>query len=119
DMPRFQDWELWIRLSKFSVFYWIEEPLVTVYFTKDSISSEDLNLVYAYEKILDKHKEVFKTAGKKHLSNLLFSYGHNLCLLNLVDKGRQVLIQSVLTNFSVKASLALTLSMFGGGIYKL
>lgn len=38
-MPRYQDWELFIRLSKTCDFFFIDEPLVLAFFSKDGISS--------------------------------------------------------------------------------
>ena len=38
DIPRFQDWELWLRISKYYAFKHLNGPLVKVYRQPDSIS---------------------------------------------------------------------------------
>ena len=39
-LPRLQDWELFIRLSKLYEFKYVAEPLVIAYFTPESISAK-------------------------------------------------------------------------------
>lgn len=118
DMPRFQDWELWIRLSKRYPFYWIDESLVDVYYTNDSISSEIKKVVEAYEKIREKHFRYYQEAGSEYVAALLFSYGHNLCLAGELKKGRAVLLQSFIQNKkSMKPIITLASSLFGKQFY--
>lgn len=119
DMPRLQDWELWLRLSKFYPFYWIDEPLVDVFYTEQSISSEPDKLITAYHKIWEKHEPLFKQAGTKYLASFLFSYGHNLCLAGQMKTGRKYLAEAFCNNFtSVKYAIAWIVSIFGYRLYK-
>jgi glycosyltransferase involved in cell wall biosynthesis len=119
DMPRFQDWELWIRLSEKYPFIWVDEPLVDVYYSEGSISSSQDKIVIAYENILQKHKQRFQKAGSKYYASYLCSYGHNLCLAGDVKKGREILFQAYrLNNKSVKCFVSLISSMFGTRFYK-
>ena len=118
DMPRLQDWELWIRLSEHHPFIWIDEPLVHVYYTDSSISSSLDKLNQAYEKIVQKHDTIFRKAGPRHIASLLFSYGHNLCLAGQLHQGRkQLLLLLRYHPFSLKSLLALCSSMTGSKGY--
>ena len=59
-MPRLQDWDLFIRLSKKYQFIFIDEPLLINYCSKDSISSNDAALAEAMELILKKNFDDIK-----------------------------------------------------------
>lgn len=58
-LPRFQDWELVLRLSKLTPFLYINQPLFRVYTSPDSIS-ENKDIYYqTIEQIMQKHRESF------------------------------------------------------------
>lgn len=119
DMPRFQDWELWIRLSREHPFIWIDEPLVHVYYTDSSISSSQVKLIQAYEKIIEKHLEDFQRAGTRYLANLYFSYGHNLCLDGEMSRGRNQLWKSLKQNpWSLRCYIAIICTITGSKGYQ-
>lgn len=59
-MPRFQDWELFIRLSAKGKFLFIEEPLILSYYTSNSITSDHLAYQHALERIYEKNIEKIK-----------------------------------------------------------
>lgn len=59
--PRFQDWELWIRLSRRYEFRCIDRRLVNQYIQPDSISNDRSRLVAAKERLLRKHADAFET----------------------------------------------------------
>lgn len=61
NVPRLQDWELFIRLSKHYEFKYINQPLVLAYSTSESISGKNDNIPKAQEIILAKHFEDFRT----------------------------------------------------------
>ena len=63
-LPRLQEWELWLRISKQYQFKFIDEPLVTTYLQPDSITSDPQKLVEAFEMILQKHDEEFRRHTK-------------------------------------------------------
>jgi glycosyltransferase involved in cell wall biosynthesis len=54
ELPRYQDWDLFLRLSQFGNFRFIEEALVLSYVTRDSISTSEVAhkdaLIRLYEK---------------------------------------------------------------------
>jgi glycosyltransferase involved in cell wall biosynthesis len=64
EMPRFQDWELFIRLSSRGKFLFIDEPLILSYCTPGSISTNILRGLNAFERIYEKNKVAIKKDKK-------------------------------------------------------
>ena len=62
ELPRFQDWELAIRLADEWEFAVVDEPLVRAQITAVSISSDERAGAEALEMILDRHHAKFETA---------------------------------------------------------
>jgi len=116
-LPRLQDWELVIRLSKYYNFKCVNEPLLVSYYTSDSISANNEAYIKALKLILSKHFNEF-TKEKKLLSKHYFSIGVNLCLNNNFKEGRNYLIKAIKTHpSSIKYLLVTFLSFFGQGVY--
>lgn len=63
-LPRFQDWELMIRMSRRYKIYFMNEPLVNVYVQGDSISKNPLKAVNALKKIMEKHNDLIYSNNK-------------------------------------------------------
>jgi glycosyltransferase involved in cell wall biosynthesis len=118
EMPRLQDWELWIRLSERYPFCLVDEPLVHVFYSDNSISASQENLIRAYRLILQKHGHLFREAGRSYFASLLFSYGHNLCLHGDMRLGRTTLYQSLRSQIGLKSIAALIVSFFGKRLYR-
>lgn len=80
-LPRLQDWELVLRLSREVEFIFIDQPLVRVYYTHDSVTATQTKFFTAMEYILNKHGQWFihhKTIKANHLYTLgvrYFEYG--------------------------------------------
>lgn len=55
EMPRLQDYEYAVRLIRKKQIGYVAEPLVKVYYSENSISSDDTKLEEAYFKIIKKH----------------------------------------------------------------
>ena len=55
-LPRLQDWDLWLRLARNYTFIFINQPLVRIYPSPGSISSQPDHLENAFERILKKHE---------------------------------------------------------------
>lgn len=53
-LPRLQDWDLWLRLSKKYKFLYLNEPLATEFKTSDSISGNNFYLMEGLEIIVKK-----------------------------------------------------------------
>jgi glycosyltransferase involved in cell wall biosynthesis len=69
--PRFQDWELIIRMSKRYNIHFINKPLVNVYVQDDSISQNYLKAYSALKMLLEKYKEDIEKDKKAKASMYL------------------------------------------------
>lgn len=75
-MPRYQDWELAIRLLQKYKFYFINQPLLNVYVQKDSISTNREAEVIAVKRIIEKHREVYNKYPQSDLMlKKIYAYG--------------------------------------------
>lgn len=116
-MPRFQDWELWLRIAKPYHFKYIDEPFVTLYFTPGSISASQRALAEAFELILAKHSEDFH-ASQQLLAQHLYATGDLLYQSGELNKGKEHLFQAVrLSPFNIVYRLAALLSLCGPKVY--
>ena len=116
-LPRLQDWELVIRLSKYYDFKCVDEPLMISYYTSDSISANQNALITAKKLILRKHYEEFKK-NKKILSSYQCSIGNLLCQSGDMCQGKSYLIKAVKTYpLNIKVLLATFLSFLGQNMY--
>jgi len=100
NLPRLQDWDLWIRISKHYQFKFIDEPLVISYYTPDSISADLRALAIAHEIILKKHFSNIFEKNKKTLMLRVYSdhlryVGDLFLCINKAQKGRKYLIKSI------------------------
>ncbi|MGN7385345.1 Hyaluronan synthase [Chlamydia abortus] len=118
DMPRFQDWELWIRMSQRYPFIWINEPLLTVYYSEDSISANFAKLLQAYTLLWEKHGYTIQQAGPIYASRFLFSYGHNLAIAGKMKKAREIFKKSIKFRTSLLNCSGFILSCFGQQMYR-
>ncbi len=92
-LPCLQDWELWLRVSQHYHFAFVDDPLLIVYPTADSISGDPERLAEAFRLILDTHYEGIDNG---HL--LLAHYLHTMGDLSYRDgdlkEGRHSLFQA-------------------------
>lgn len=116
-LPRFQDWELFIRISKYYEFKCIDEPLVISYFTPISISSNQRAQVEAYGLILEKHyQDIAKS--RKLLARHQYAFGNLLCQNGDLNQGRDYLIKAVKSYpLNIKYLVAAFASLLGEGAY--
>lgn len=70
-LPRFQDWELFLRIAKYFEFLYVPEPLVISYFTAGSISSKPQALIEAIEIILAKNRVEFRKYPRIYADHLI------------------------------------------------
>jgi glycosyltransferase involved in cell wall biosynthesis len=116
NLPRLQDWELAIRLSKNYLFKLIDEPLVLSYYTPISISSNQQALVIALEIILAKHFGDFKLNNS--LSAIYSTLGQQLCLNMDFKRGQKFLIEAAKINpTNAKLLIMASISILGPKIY--
>jgi len=116
-LPRLQDWDLWIRISRYYHFLYVGEPLVEVYYTPDSISSDDKALIMAEKLILERYSNDIER-NKKSLAKHLYVIGNLLCQNGEMDQGRDYLLEAArLYPLSIKYLIAVILSLFGERVY--
>jgi glycosyltransferase involved in cell wall biosynthesis len=116
NLPRLQDWELVIRLSKYYLFELIDEPLVLSYYTPQSISSNQKALVIALEIILSKHFEDLKLNNS--LSTFYSMIGHQLCLNMDFERGQKFLVKAAkLSPTNAKLLIITAISILSPEIY--
>ncbi len=112
-----EDWELWFRISRYYEFKYIDEPLVTQYYTPNSIST-DLNAhIKARKLILEKHFEEFKK-NKKLLARYFFVIGARLCSSGKTAEGIRYFLKSFKTfPLTARSLLIILISLFGSTFY--
>lgn len=117
-LPRFQDWELVIRLAEAYRFRFVNETLVRAYETPGNISSDDAAGARAMEIILEKHRPAFEQYSVS-LAMHMYTAGNYKCLSGALPAGRSNLFQAVkLRPRRRKAWLALALALLGTRVYK-
>jgi glycosyltransferase involved in cell wall biosynthesis len=116
-LPRFQDWELWLRISRHYHFKYIDEPLVLVYYTPDSISASRSNVVRAFELVLEKHNEEFEKSDEL-FAHYLYAMGDLACWNGELERGRGHLFRAVkLRPLNPVYWTAACASLLGEGVY--
>lgn len=111
-LPRLQDWELWIRVSKYYCFEFIDEPLVKAYYQIDSISSNHGALIQAWELILEKHFNS-REINRKILSSQFFEIGKYIYLNQYSDKWKRYYLKSYMyAPLNFKLILIIIFSLF-------
>lgn len=117
ELPRLQDWELWLRLSKCYKFKFIDEPLVIAVVQPNSITNNSNALAVALELIITKH---FKNEG---ISPQIKSRHHLQLAKSLYFVGRKkdaltYYCEAIkLDPFNLKIFFDIFISLFGEKIY--
>jgi len=117
-LPMYQDWELWIRISKYYCFKYIDEALVISYYTPGSLNKPG-SLIEArtLKLMLEKHFEDIKR-NRGLLASYYRRIGHLLCLNGQIAQGRGYLKKAVMTYpIDVKSFLLALISLFGQRSY--
>lgn len=118
-LPRLQDWELFIRISREFEFRFVAEPLVDVYFSKLSISADERALTTGLRLVLEKHYDDFARGGSRLLAGHLLELGHRLCLQGDCTSGSQFMAQGVAVCPGLENRLKLLLARMGSPTYRL
>lgn len=118
-LHQYEDWDMWIRISKYYHFGFIDEPLVISYFTPGSVNEKGVvSEVQAARLILEKHHEEYRK-DKTVMAYLQFSIGNRLCQTGFIEQGRRYLISAVQRKpMCPKYCTALFLSLFGHKTYR-
>lgn len=116
-MPRYQDWELAIRLAKHYPFFLVDEPMVIAHETAGNISSDDEAGLRALRLILEKYRDLFQD-NPDILCNHLFTLGHVACLNGRIAAGRRDILKALIAwPWRGKAWLALLVTLLGARAY--
>ena len=116
-LPRLQDWELFIRISKDYHFKCVDEPLLISYYQPHSISADQSALIRALKLILEKHFEDFKK-DKRVLASFFANSGDLLCSGGEFRQGRSYLIKAVKAYpLNIKYLGAALASLLGQRVY--
>lgn len=118
DLPRFQDWELMIRISQEFDIGLVDEPLVLAHLSQDSLTLKPSSRADALEHILAKHNDKF--SDKRALcSRHMATIGHFRCLSGQLGNGRSWLYKAISRKaLNPKAWFALCMSCLGVNGYR-
>ena len=117
-LTRFQDWEMMIRLAQAFEFCIVDQPLLVVYSTSDSLTNNSYAGMEAYEIILEKHYRLLSRSPSV-LADRLCNMGSLYCEHELVMKGRICFLKALKINpFSLTTWCLLTLSLLSNNKYR-
>lgn len=116
-MPRLEDWEFLLRISKSYEFVYINEALSVSHIMVDSLSEKRHNFVDAYKLIIDRY-----LTNRPDMDTALTSHywymGHLLCMDGDMKDGRRFLAMALQARpLNPVALLSLAVSMFGSACY--
>lgn len=114
NLPRFQDWELWIRVAEKYEFKIVDEELVTAYTQPDSIIEDTEAMVEARERIVNKHRAKYTD---KALADQLFRLGHSSLKTYQTRRGRAHLLRAVRSHPKVIYVVVFLVSLLGSHVY--
>lgn len=112
NLPRLQDWDLWIRIAKHYEFSFIEEPLVNVYHTGDSITTNDKAWIKAQKIILEKYYDDFLHAGNDVAAKQVFRLGRYLHRVGLKKESQMYILQALTLNKKLRFYVGYILTYF-------
>lgn len=92
-LPRYQDWELWLRISRNYQFQFIDQPLVDSYVLPRGITQKRRVLLQATERIFNKYKQEIKK-NKKVLAAWQFRLGDLYYYQEKMKKARKLFTQA-------------------------
>lgn len=114
DLPRFQDWELWLRLSSYATFACTNQRMFISYLSRDSISTSSWNhFIQATNIILTKHQILFNNYPQAYAKRLLL-LGDAYLRAGKSKKGLELINKSLSVSFQIKALLVwAVIKLFG------
>ena len=75
-----QDWDMWLRVSRYYGFKLVDEPLATTYYSPATTYYGGVVAIMGVVQLFDKHFQDFVEAGKRLLAKHYFSCGALLCM---------------------------------------
>jgi glycosyltransferase involved in cell wall biosynthesis len=113
----FEDWDMWIRISRHYQFKYINEELVIKHFLADSVSANEDFVINGIEAVINKHYDELKI-NKSALSRAYQNIGHILFQQGQMRKGRDYIIRSMKTgSSSAKSIIMIIISLLGRCVY--
>jgi len=117
-LPRFQDWDLWLRISRHYNFEFIDEPLAIINELPDAISRDKNKFIVALEYLIQKYAGELEKR-KKLLARYYYVLGRVLCNEGQFLKGREYLVRACQKfPFNLKYYLFVFISFCGEKTYK-
>lgn len=117
NLPRLQEWSLWLKISKRYCFKHINEPLVNAYQQPDSISRNTDAYVLARKRILEKYFEEI-SKKPKILKRHYFEIGTLQCLDGEVKEGRNCFFKAIrISPLDAKLLLSTLASIISISVY--
>jgi len=110
-LPSVEDRELLLRISRYYHFRCVDEPLVILYESPDSISLNYNLRIKVYKLFFKKYFYEIKN-DRKALANLYFKIGLNFCLKGDIKKGRYCFLKATITYPFTKDLLEFIISFF-------
>jgi glycosyltransferase involved in cell wall biosynthesis len=112
-----EDWEMWIRISKYYKFIFLKTPLIKYLIHSGQISENLSAKIEARKWILFKYQDELKNR-KFVYSHHYYKIGNLCCLSGKIREGRKYLFKGILAYpFCLKYFLCLLLSLFGFPFY--
>jgi len=117
--PAFEDWELFLRMSRYYQFKFIHEPLAIIYHQPDSISANQGALIKGLKQLLKTYFEDIKQ-DKTVLGRYCFSLGSLLCSYGKLSEGRGYFVTSVKAYpLDIRVVGAFLVSLLGKSVYSM
>jgi glycosyltransferase involved in cell wall biosynthesis len=112
-----EDWEMWIRISKYYKFIFLKTPLIKYLIHPGQLSENLLKKINARKRILFKYQDELKNR-KFVYSHHYYKIGNLCCLSGKIREGRKYLFKGILVYpFCLKYFFCLLLSLFGFPFY--
>lgn len=114
-----EDWELFLRMSRYYHFKYIDEPLVIKYDQPDSISANQSVRIKAFERMIEIYFEDIKQ-DNRILAYYYFRLGNYFCSDGKLSQGRGYFIKSIKTHpLNFRAISALLVSFMGRSAFNI
>lgn len=111
--PRYQDYDLVIRLAEKYKFYYVDEPLVSILVQSDSITNDSKKLVTARKLLIEKYADLMDD-NKEMKCDMFKSLLHNEAKNGISDPSAAIKLFSTQKTF--KNAMLVIMSMLG--VYK-
>ena len=114
-----EDWELFVRMSKYYQFKFIDEPLAIFYRQPDSITANKSALLKALKQMLETYFEDIKQ-DKTVLAMHYFGLGHLLYSNGKLSEGRNYFVRSLKAYpLDIRVFSAFLVSLLGKSVYNM